>query len=119
MTSILIVPVQNPKGDITYSAVAGENQTFGNTAGEALDALNSLLNPNESTLVIVQHRRPDNFFGRDQQRRIESLMDRWREARDRGEELPGAEQQELDTLVAEELRAATLRAASIAVESVL
>lgn len=117
MTSVTIVPIQNPKGDVTYSAVAGENQSFGNTAGEALDALTSQLDMEDSTLVIVQHRRPDAFFGRDQQRRLTLLMERWRDAREDGKELSLAEQNELDQLVLAELRAATARAAAISDEA--
>jgi len=117
MTRVSIVPIQDSTGGVTYSAIAGENQAFGNTAGEALDALTALMDTDENTLVIVQHRHPDTFFGREQQRRLESLMTRWREARDRGLSLSDAEQQELETLVAAELHASALRAASIAAES--
>ena len=65
------------------------------------------------------NRRPDIFFGREQQRRLESLMSKWREARDQGQPLSNIEQRELDILVAEELRAATLRATAIEDESEL
>ncbi len=116
MTRVSIVPLESTRGDITYSAVSGENQTFGNTAGEALDALTFLLDTNDSTLVIVQHRRPDSFFGREQQARLAFLMTRWREARDQGGFFSNAEQKELDMLITEELRAATVRAASIGVD---
>ena len=62
------------------------------------------------------NRRPDIFFEREQQQRLESLMNQWREARDRGMSLVGAEQQELEMLVAEELIASALYAASVAAE---
>ena len=46
-------------------------------------------------------------------------MSKWREARDQGQPLSNIEQRELDILVAEELRAATLRATAIEDESEL
>ncbi len=58
------------------------------------------------------NRRPDIFFGREQQQKLESLMLRWREARDRGQLLSISEMQDLDALVSEELYASTLRAVS-------
>ncbi|RLT42333.1 MAG: hypothetical protein DWI57_05735 [Chloroflexi bacterium] len=63
------------------------------------------------------NRHPDIFFGSEQQQRLESLMLRWRGARDREMPLTDDEQQELETLVAEELNAAALRAAPVAAES--
>jgi hypothetical protein len=63
------------------------------------------------------NRRPDAFFRDEQIKRLESRILHWREARDRGNPLTAAEQQEVETLVADELRGSALRAASIAAES--
>jgi hypothetical protein len=38
MTKITILPVPAEKGGVSYRAVAGNRQSHGKTAGEALDA---------------------------------------------------------------------------------
>lgn len=117
MTRVAILPVPSEKGDLFYRAVAGEKQSNGKTAGEALDALTAQLSEDEAgTLVIVQSRRPDRFFSAAQQQRLAELMARWRAARDRGETLPADEQSELEALVEAELHAAAHRAAGLADE---
>ena len=58
-------------------------------------------------------RQTDAFFGSEQIQMLEALMLSWREARDRGIPLTTPEQQELEVLVAEELNASTVRAASV------
>jgi hypothetical protein len=63
-----------------------------------------------TTLVLVQHSRPDGFFTAQQQERLAELMERWRLAREDGTTLSPEEQGELDDLVECELRAATARA---------
>ena len=65
-------------------------------------------------LVIVQRFRPDRFFPAEQQQRLQTLMKRWRAARDHGELLSEAERTELDSLVAAELAATARRASEIA-----
>lgn len=56
MTTITILP---EKSD-SYRAVAGDKESTGRTAGEALDALASQLEDEEAgTLVIVLNRRAD------------------------------------------------------------
>ena len=71
MTTITILP---EKAD-SYRAVAGDKESTGRTAGEALDALTSQLEDEESgTLVIVQNRKPDEFFDAAQQARLTELM---------------------------------------------
>ncbi len=98
----------------TYRAVAGGNQTMGRTAGEALDALTPRLGVESSdTLIIVRNLRPDRFFTAEQQRRLEELMAKWRQARDAGVGLSPEEQAELEGLVDAELRASAERAAAI------
>jgi hypothetical protein len=114
MTKVAILPERTDKGNITYRAIAGERQTVGRTAGEALDALTSLLPENETgTMVVVQHLHPDRFFTAEQQERLKELMERWRAARDSGASLSPDEQAELDALVDAEVRAATQRAAAL------
>lgn len=114
MTTITIVPEPQASNGTTWRAVAGQRQSVGRTAGEALDALTAQMSADETgTLVVVQAMRPDAFFTAAQQQRLGELMDRWRVARDRGTALAAEEQAELDALVAAELAAATRRAAAL------
>lgn len=114
MTTITIVPEGPGTPPPRYRAVAGKAQALGKTAGEALDALALQLPEAEAgTIVVVQHRRPDEFFTAQQQQRLEELMTRWRAARDAGGTLPVQEQAELDALVEAELRGAVARAAAL------
>ena len=56
MTTITILPEKND----SYRAVAGDKESTGRTAGEALDALTLQLEDEEGgTLVIVQNRKAD------------------------------------------------------------
>jgi hypothetical protein len=117
MTRVAIVPVQAEGGAVPYRALAGDKQSEGGTAGQALDALAAQLPPDESgTLIVVQSPRPDRFFGAAQVERLSTLMGRWRSARDRGEGLPSSEQAELEALIDAELRASGERAAALAAE---
>jgi predicted ATP-binding protein involved in virulence len=78
-----------------------------------LDMMEHAENP--ETLVIVRRFRADRFLPVEQQQRLQSLMKRWREARDQhGESLSEAEQAELDSLVEAELEATAGRASAIA-----
>jgi hypothetical protein len=114
MTKVAILPVSTATGDLAYHAIAGDKQSHGKTAGEALDALAAQLPAEEAgTLVIVQSFRPDRFFDADQQRRLGELMARWRAARDAGTLLPTAEQEELDALIEAEIRASAKRTAAL------
>lgn len=63
--------------------------------------------------MIVQNRKPDEFFDQAKQQRLAHLMDRWRLARDSGTPLPSNEQAELDTLVEAEIEASAERTASM------
>lgn len=95
MTTITILP---EKAD-SYRALAGEKESTGRTAGEALDALAAQLDDDESgTLVIVQNRKADKFFTAEQQERLAELM-QFREARN----LSPEEERELESLVEAEL----------------
>jgi hypothetical protein len=117
MTMVSITPVPTRGDRVFYQAVSGEKRSQGSTPGEALDALSAQLSEEEAgTLVIVQNLRPDRFFTDAQQQRLKELMDRWRAARDRGENLPPDEQAELDVLADAEVRASGDRAAALADE---
>ena len=114
MTTVAILPVSDASGERIYRAVAGDKQSIGKTAGEALDALTALLEGDEfSTLLIIQSFRPDWFFSTEQRQRLSELMNLWRTARDRGQSLPPEQQAELDSLVEAELKAATARTAAL------
>lgn len=114
MTRVAILPVPNSSGELSYRAIAGNKQSVGKTAGEALDALTAQLDESETgTLVIIQNYRPDQFFTAQQQQRLSELMELWRSARDRGEAIFPEQQAELDTLVDVELRASAARTAAL------
>lgn len=114
MTRIAIVPEPAEKGRVVYRAISGERQSCGKTAGEALDALTAQLPAEETgTLVVVQSQRPDRFFSLEQQRRLATLMQRWREARDNGDAFSAEEHAELNALVEAEVVAAGRRAAAL------
>lgn len=114
MTTVTIFPVPTKKGTRSYFAIAGKKQSFGKTAGAALDALTQQLSEREAgTLVIIQNQFPDEFFGEEQKKRLASLMDQWREARERGETLPEQEQALLDQLIETELLASANRTKAI------
>ncbi len=83
----------------------------------ALDALNEQLSDDDKgTLVIVQNYRSDQFFGSLQQKRLGVLMKLWRIAMDNGDVFPQAQQDELDSLVEQELRASAKRAIALNAE---
>lgn len=110
MNRVSITPVPHESNGISYLAVAGNKQSVGNTAGEALDALTALLDAKPGvTFVILQSGQPDEFFSAQDQRRLADLMDRWRLSRDQGKPLPQPLQNELETLVEAELRASAAR----------
>jgi hypothetical protein len=101
MTTITILPEEK-----NYRAVAGKKESVGRTAGEALDALTSQLDEEESgTLVIIQNRRSDKFFNASQQTRLTSLMEKRKT-----QTLSAAEETELENLVEAELNGARQRA---------
>ncbi|GAB4180660.1 MAG: hypothetical protein Fur006_15100 [Coleofasciculaceae cyanobacterium] len=114
MNTVAILPVSDANGERIYRAVAGDKQSTGKTAGEALDALTAQLEGDEfSTLLIIQSFSPDWFFSAKQQQRLSNLMNLWRTARDEGQSLPPEQQAELDSLVEAELKAATARTAAL------
>jgi hypothetical protein len=118
MTTVSILPIPNASGETVYRAIAGDQQSVGKTAGQALDALTAQLGETEFRgVLLIQNFRPDPFFNASQQARLSELMVLWRVARDRGQMLPPTQQVELDDLVEAELRAATARTATIVQQS--
>jgi hypothetical protein len=114
MTTVAILPISSPSGETSYRAVAGDKHSVGKTAGQALDALTAQLGePDFTGLFVIQSFRPDSFFSAEQQKRLSELMGLWRTARDLGQELPPAQQAELDALVEAELRATAGRAEAL------
>jgi len=56
----VILPTSNADGERIYQASAGNKQSTGKIAGEALDALTAQLDSDEfSTLLVIQSFRPD------------------------------------------------------------
>ena len=111
MPTITIYPDTSARRPKRFVAVAGQIQTEGSTAGQALDAMTSRKKGmTEAALVILQPGKPDRFFPAEKQRRLTKLMARWRKARDAGKSFPAGDQAELEELADEELRAATARA---------
>ena len=105
MTTITILP----ETEDSYRALAGDKESTGRTAGEALDALTSQLSDDEGgTLVIVQNQRSDEFFNAAQQRRLAELA-RLREAG----RLSEGEEGELEGLIEAELDGARRRAEAL------
>jgi hypothetical protein len=114
MTTVEILPIYDASGNKSYRAVAGDKQSIGKTAGQALDALTAELGENEfSALLLLQNFGGDQFFNIEQLSRLSELMNMWRIARDEGLELSQEMQAELDNLVEAELKAATNRTASL------
>jgi hypothetical protein len=98
-----------PEKPDSYRALAGDKESTGRTAGEALDALSAQLADEEAgTLVVVQNHKADEFFSAAQQERLTELM-RLRAAGS----LAADEALELESLVEAELHAARQRAETI------
>jgi RNase P protein component len=103
MTTITIVPEKNN----SYRAVAGDKESTGRTAGEALDALTSQLEESEAFIVIPKP-KADRFFSAAQQQRLTELMQRRADAN-----LSMEEESELEKLVEAELNGARQRAEAL------
>lgn len=114
MTIVAIWPVSDASGERAYQAIAGDRQSVGKTAGQALDALTAQLGEAEfRALLIIQSFYADQFFNANQQQQLSELMSLWRAARDRGQTLSPEQQAELDSLVEAELEAATARTTAL------
>jgi hypothetical protein len=114
MTKVAMFQENAGADEMPFRAVTVRNQAMGRTAGEALDALTTLLRNEETdTLIIVRNLGPDRFFTAEQRHQLEQLMARWRSARDAGESLSDAEKAELERLIDAEVHAATERASAL------
>ena len=112
MDAITILPTHQPEG--SYEAAQGTLSAKGRTAGEALDALTALLEPETAAhVVIVQSQRPDRFFGAAERARLETLMQRFHDAQASGEPLSEAERVKLKQLIDAELDASGERAKAL------
>lgn len=116
MTTVAILPTSDANGQKIYRAIAGDKQSVGKTAGQALDALAVQLEDEDSssTMLVIQSFRPDPFFSAQQQKKLAELMSLWQTAQSQGQELSQGQQAELDSLVEAELEAATARSATLA-----
>ncbi len=111
MTTVAIQPILDASGQRSFRAVAGDKQSIGKTAGQALDALTTQLGETEfSGILVFQSFRPDQFFGIEQQKRLSELMELLRKARSEEKSLPAELQAELESLVKAELNATAERA---------
>ena len=110
MNTISIVAQDPALPGSGFLAIAGDKQSTGKTAGQALDGITSQLPENDVlTLVVVQSHRPDRFFTSQQIARLQELMSQWRQARDAKKAMPAADQAELEALVDAETRATRRR----------
>jgi hypothetical protein len=117
MTTIEIIPEVTSEQTI-YRAISGQQQATGATPGQALDRIEQVLAAQEEsqrseTIVIVQRFRPDHLLTAQQQARLQELMGQFHQAVNTGESLPIQMQQELESLVEEDLEATIERAARI------
>ena len=63
MTKVAILPENTLSGRRIYRAVAGDDHSLGQTAGEALDALmQQLPEADGPMLVVVQNQRPSRLY---------------------------------------------------------
>lgn len=78
MDAITILPTHQPEA--SYETEQGTLSAKGRIAGEALDALTALLEPEPAAhVVIVRAQRPDRFFQRTWWRANLELLDLSRE----------------------------------------
>jgi len=112
MTTITIVPEFAGK-TLTYKAICGNQETSGLTPGQALDLMEtSLIAEGENmgeTLVILQRFRPDNLFSKQQQERLQKLMEEFHQSLASETDFSAIKQQELTALIEEELQASIQR----------
>ena len=117
MNTIEIIQEQANAAEAVYRARFRDWQTSGATPGAALDAIERLAaasnGDGNGTVVIVQRFSPDVFFTRQQQKRLQELMERFQANLAVGQEPAPDERRELETLVDAEWQAAIDRAAEI------
>lgn len=108
--TMVVISAESRNGK-RFRAVAGEKESFGNTMGEALDALTERLDePRNDAVVWVHDFRPDEFFTAAQQKRMSELMQKLRAAQNGDDVISPDEQAELEELVNAELEASVRRA---------
>jgi hypothetical protein len=110
MATIEIIAEVNQEATI-YRAICGEQEATGATPGQALDLIEQKIGDvNEgSTLIIMRRFRPDKFFTREQQHKLEELMLNHHQKINKGQIISSQEQQELSSLVEAEFEAAIER----------
>jgi hypothetical protein len=113
MIAITIVREETEGGkEVHYRAIhsAYKAQALGKTAGEALDALTTLVYTEVGDmLVVVPQMKPDEFFTAAQMDRLQELTER-----SRAGSLTAGVQSERDALIEEELLASAERTACLA-----
>ncbi|MFN7948437.1 MAG: hypothetical protein U0Z53_24005 [Blastocatellia bacterium] len=113
MNTISIIPEHPGSGETIWRAFSGGRESFGKTAGEAVDALAAQFGEEAPETLIIRQLKPDIYFTAQQQQRLTELMSRWRAAREAGTLLPPEEQTELEGLIEAELQATAKRAEQI------
>jgi hypothetical protein len=101
MTAVTIHKEHASTDKRRFRAIAGKNESFGRTAGEALDNLNAKYG-DSGALVVVQQMQSDTFFSEEQFLRMRDLLDL-------SEGLSEPERNELEELVNAELVASARR----------
>jgi hypothetical protein len=110
MTAISIRPITDETGNQHYRASAGETHSTGQTPGEALDAIVAQTGQiGQEFFLLTPNFQPDRFFTAQQQQRLTTLMQEWRNALDQSQPFPEDLKLELDALVEAELLASTDR----------
>jgi hypothetical protein len=110
MTAISIRPITDETGNQHYRASAGETHSTGQTPGEALDAIVAQTGQTgQEFFLLTPNFQADRFFTAQQQQRLATLMQAWRNALDRAQPFPEDLKLELDALVEAELLASTDR----------
>lgn len=116
MTTITIFPELEQK-KLIYKAICGNQETTGLTPGQALDLMEASLitegEPMAETLVILKRFHGDNLFTKQQQERLQELMDEFHQSLASKTEFSAIKQQELNTLVEAELEASIQRGTRI------
>ena len=113
MRTVVVLPTnQNGKH---FRAISGEKESYGETVGEALDAMTEELElKNRNAVVLIQDFSPDEFFTEAQQLRLGELMEKWRNARDECGIWSAEEQEELERLIEIELEGSGKRIEKLA-----
>jgi hypothetical protein len=83
MTAISIRPITDETGNQHYRASAGDTHSTGQTPGAALDAIVAQTGQlGQEFFLLTPNFQPDRFFTAQQQQRLTTLMQEWRNALD-------------------------------------